>query len=424
MNRLLMLSWVGCCVAAAQTAPALSIDDAIREAVSNNLELAAARFDISVAEARRITARLRPNPVLTTSADHLDLLGTGYNTINNGGPNEYAVRTDFVLERGGKRAARMELAEAGRSLAELGFRESVRRLIFDVQSAALDVQLAKENLALAQDNLRSLSGIVEVNTVRVRDGDLAGVELSRSQIAAMQYQTSVRQAELQLRQAKTRLLLLLGRQDSSQDIDIISRMRRDSDGLKQEDIRSRARTLRPDLLATRQAQARNQSELRLQIAQGRIDYTAGVEYRRQQAASATGNSLGFFFSAPLPIFNRNQGEIVRAEREIEQARASVRALETRVESDVTVAWQQYTTSRGLLQDIETRMLGTARQVRDTTEYSYRRGEATLVEFLDAQRAFNDVMQSFNEARAGYARSLYLIDSVTGSSLPGDIASRP
>lgn len=424
MNRLLMLSWVGCCVAAAQTAPALSIDDAIREAVSNNLELAAARFDISVAEARRITARLRPNPVLTTSADHLDLLGTGYNTINNGGPNEYAVRTDFVLERGGKRAARMELAEAGRSLAELGFRESVRRLIFDVQSAALDVQLAKENLALAQDNLRSLSGIVEVNTVRVRDGDLAGVELSRSQIAAMQYQTSVRQAELQLRQAKTRLLLLLGRQDSSQDIDIISRMRRDSDGLKQEDIRSRARTLRPDLLATRQAQARNQSELRLQIAQGRIDYTAGVEYRRQQAASATGNSLGFFFSAPLPIFNRNQGEIVRAEREIEQARASVRALETRVESDVTVAWQQYTTSRGLLQDIETRMLGTARQVRDTTEYSYRRGEATLVEFLDAQRAFNDVMQSFNEARAGYARSLYLIDSVTGSSLRGDIASRP
>ena len=65
------------------------------------------------------------------------------------------------------------------------------------------------------------------------------------------------------------------------------------------------------------------------------------------------------------------------------------------------------------------MLAKAREVRDVTEYSYRRGEATLVEFLDAQRAFNDIMQSYGEARANYARSLYLIDSVTGSAMTAD-----
>ena len=70
------------------------------------------------------------------------------------------------------------------------------------------------------------------------------------------------------------------------------------------------------LFEVRQAQVRNQADLRLQIAQGKIDYTAGVEYRRQQAPTGMGNSLGFFFSAPLPVFNRNQGEIVRAQREI------------------------------------------------------------------------------------------------------------
>jgi cobalt-zinc-cadmium efflux system outer membrane protein len=68
------------------------------------------------------------------------------------------------------------------------------------------------------------------------------------------------------------------------------------------------------------------------------------------------------------------------------------------------------------------MLTKARDVRQTTEYSYRRGEATLVEFLDAQRAFNEVMQSYNEARANYARSLYGIDSVTGA-LPPQEATR-
>ena len=96
--------------------------------------------------------------------------------------------------------------------------------------------------------------------------------------------------------------------------------------------------------------------------------------------------------------------------------AQIRALEARVNTEVVTAWQQYSTSRGLLDDIEKRMLTKAKDVRQTTEYSYRRGEATLVEFLDAQRAFNDVMQSYNEARANFARSLYLIDSVTGSSI--------
>ena len=82
---------------------AMTSDGAIRQAI--NLDLAAARYSISVADARQITAKLRPNPVVSVSADHLDLLGTGYNTINNGG-RRYFFRTIFILERGGKRAAR------------------------------------------------------------------------------------------------------------------------------------------------------------------------------------------------------------------------------------------------------------------------------------------------------------------------------
>jgi len=399
----------------AQVQPSLTLEQAIQEAVANNLDLAAARYGISVAEARQITARLRPNPVVSLSADHLDMLGTGYNAINNAGPNEFAMRTDYLVERAGKRAARMELAASEKTLEELRFKDALRRLIFEVEEAFVDAQLAKERLALAQDNLRSLNGIVAINTERVRTGDLAEVELERSRLAALQYSTAVKQAELQLRQANNRLHLLLGRSGLADDLVIASVMRRDEARQEIEQIRGRAQARRPDLLQAHQAQVRNQADLRLQLAQGKIDYSAGMEYRRQQGINGLGNSLGFFISAPLPVFNRNQGEILRAQREGAQAAGLMRALEARVNSEVASAWQQYVTSRGLLEDIEATMLGKAKQVRDTTEYSYRRGEATLVEFLDAQRAFNDVMQSYNEARAGYARSLYLIDSVTASS---------
>jgi outer membrane protein, heavy metal efflux system len=398
----------------AQSSTPITLDEAVREAIAGNRDLAAARLDISVAEARQITARLRPNPVVTFTGDHLDLLGTGYNSINSAGPNEFSNRIDFILERGGKRAARMDVAALGKSVAELGVEEAIRRLMFEVESAFVDVQLAKENLGLSQDNLRSLNGIVSVNTERVRTGDLAAVELGRSQVAAMQSQTAVRQAELQLLQARNRLRLLLGRPELLNDFDVAGAIRRDDRRIELEDIRARAFTRRPDLLEARRVVARNQADMKLQLAQGKIDYTTGVEYRRQQAASGTGNSLGFFFSMPLPVFNRNQGEIARADREIAQAAAQLRALEARLNGEITGAWQQYSTSRGLLEDIEQRMLSKARDVRQATEYSYRRGEASLVEFLDAQRAFNDVMQNYNEARANYARSLYYIDSVTAS----------
>jgi cobalt-zinc-cadmium efflux system outer membrane protein len=415
-KRCFWLPLIGGSMLFGQAAGPLTLDGAVREAVSNNLDLTAAKFGISVAQARQITARLRPNPVVSLSADHLDLMGTGFNSANNAGPNEFAWRTDFVLERGRKREARMNLAAAEASAAELRFQDAVRRLVYDVQSAFVDVQAARETIRLAQDNLRTLNAIVAINTERVRTGDLAGVELERSRLAAMQYQTAVRQGELQLKQAIGRLQFLLGRTALSEDLDVAGPLRRDDGVLNLEAIRTGAMQHRPDLLETRQAEVRNQADLRLQIAQGRIDYSAGMEYRRQQGVNGTGNSLGFFVSAPLPVFNRNQGEILRAQREIGQATAQIHAQEARVTSEVAAAWQQYSSARALLDSIEKNMLVKAREVRDVTEYSYRRGEATLVEFLDAQRAFNDIMQSYGDARANYARSLYLIDSVTGSSL--------
>lgn len=128
--------------------------------------------------------------------------------------------------------------------------------------------------------------------------------------------------------------------------------------------------------------------------------------------------MGVYFSMPLKIFNKNQGEIARAQREITLAGARVEALETSIETEVERAYRQYAVSKQLLTSVEIDMLPKARSVRDTTEYSYRRGEASLVEFLDAQRAFNDAMQTFNEARANYARSLYLIDTVSGATVSG------
>src|SRR4051794_23990281 len=105
---LCMLSTSGRLVSAGKTE--VTIAEAVAEAIENNPALIAERAGISVAQTALITARLRPNPVLSYSADHLDALGTGFNDTNNAGPPELALRIDMPWERGHKRTLRMETA--------------------------------------------------------------------------------------------------------------------------------------------------------------------------------------------------------------------------------------------------------------------------------------------------------------------------
>src|SRR5437868_4760015 len=104
-------------ILSAQTPP-LTIEQAVQRAVTSNLDLAAQRYNVSVAEARQITASLRPNPVLTVSGQTLNLLGARYTPDSPLGPNQLTVHTEFPIERGHKREERAEVAKQEKSLAE------------------------------------------------------------------------------------------------------------------------------------------------------------------------------------------------------------------------------------------------------------------------------------------------------------------
>jgi cobalt-zinc-cadmium efflux system outer membrane protein len=376
----------------------------------------AERYNLSIADARRITARLRPNPIFSAGADYQDILGSGFasNPNWNAGPPEVNFRIDFLLERGGKRQHRMEVADNAKAVAEMQLLDATRLLILDVQNAIADLLLAKANLALAAENLKAFNEIVAINTAKVKAGDLAEVELVRSKLAALQFQNAVRQQETNLRIARNRLQALMGRAVPKPDFDIAGDFRRDDIPADMESIRQQALQFRPDLQALTRDEARSTADTKLQIAQGKVDYTLGTMYHRQYGnADPNANAMGFFFSAPLPVFNRNQGEIERARQEQRQIEARIQALKAAIQIEVENAFLRFVTARDLLKGIESNMLQQAQDVRQTMEYSYRRGEASLVEFLDAQRAFNDTMQSYNEARAEFARSLYLTDSISG-----------
>ena len=320
------------------------------------------------------------------------------------------------MERGGKRGHRVTTAEAETSVARLNFLDSVRTTVFEVQSAFVDGLLARAALALAHENQASQKRIVAVNADRLAAGDIAELELIRSRLSALTYDNAVRVAELNLRATLTDLQKLLGRARSNPMFEIEGELRQDAEIPDLDLVRKQALEHRPDLLAMREDLKRAQANFDLQLAQGKVDYSVGAEYRRQQGVNGTSNSLGFFFSVPLAVYDRNQGEIEGASRERQQIQIQIRALEVAVTSEIEVAHQRLLTARSLLQSIEEEMLQEARDVRDITEFSYKSGDATLLELLDAQNAFNETIQTYDEARAEYARALYFIESVTGKAV--------
>jgi cobalt-zinc-cadmium efflux system outer membrane protein len=396
----------------------LTIEGAVDEAVQRNLGLLAERANLSIAEAGLITARLRPNPVLSGGANSLDWLGTGFNEINNAGPQEYAVRVDVPFERAHKRELRTEVADQAKRLAEAQFADAVRRLRLDVTLAGIDVLEAKARLELAQDNLQALERLLQLNERRLTSGAIPQLEVSRSRVAMLQYRGNVRTAQLALTEARLKLLPLLGKKPDEEPIDIDDRLGVTPAPASPDSrvLQDAARATRPDLLAAQLEQARTQADLRLQIAQGKVDYALGAEYRRQQGVNGRGNLLGLFFSVPLPMFNRNQGEIARAEAEGDKANRSVTAVETNLAGEVASAYEAFDSSRQLLIEIERDLLTPTTEARAGTIYMYQAGATSLLDVLDAQRAYNDTMDTYYSAQAAYRRAQATLALVVGRDI--------
>jgi cobalt-zinc-cadmium efflux system outer membrane protein len=382
----------------------MTIEGAVTEAVQNNLTLLAERANLSIADAGLVTARLRPNPVLSGSAESLDILGTGFDEVNQAGPPQYSVRVDVPFERGGKRDLRVDAAGQKRQVAEAEFAESVRRLKLDVALASIDVLETKAKLLLAEDNLRALEQLVRLNEQRFSSGAIPQLEVTRSRVAMLQYRSAVRTAQLAVNEARLKLLPLLGRQPDEAPVDIDDTLTTVAQNPDLPQLQQTARVARPDLVALRSDQARSIAELRLEQAQGKVDYTLGAEYRREQGVNGRGNMLGFFVSVPLPFSNRNQGEIARADAERDKAQRLLRAGETSVAGEVAAAYQEFESARALLADIERDLLAPTQEARASVTYVYQAGATSLLDVLDAQRAFNDTMDTYYSAQAAYRRA--------------------
>jgi len=375
--------------------------------VAVNPILLAARMGIEESRAQEITAYLRPNPTFTASADQLHPFrsyGALQDSLNT-------VSISYLFERMSKRGLRRESAQKGTAVAVSQLADQERSLLFTLRSAFIQVLQQKAVLALAQENLAYYDKVLDVSAERFRKGDIARIDLDRLQLQRVQFESDVQTALVNLRTAKIQLLMLLNDRTPVEQFDVKGSFDFSEQVSPLDEFRSIALDTRPDLRAAKQSIDLARTNQQLAEANASTDPTVGIDYG--QSLPSLPNYAGVFVSIPLRIFDRNQGERLRTKLDIGRNERLRDAAEAQLYNDVDSAYAALSSTVILLKPYKTHYLEQAVTVRDTVTFSYQRGGASLLDFLDAQRDYRSVQLGYLNLVGSYLSAAAQLNLAVG-----------
>jgi outer membrane protein, heavy metal efflux system len=389
----------------------ITLDEAIQMALEHNHNLKAARTTIQQSEATEITANLRPNPVLTADAQFLpifqpDKFSADYiNTIA-----QFDLGVSYLFERGRKRQHRLQAARDVTAQTRSLVADNERSLAFMTASEFVTVQLSESTLELAEQDFKSFQNTVDISDARYKAGDISEGDFLKIHLQLLQFQQDVAQARLARVQALVGLRQLLGYESVPADFDVAGAFDYQPVKLKLEDLQAKALAERPDLRAARQGVTAANSQYQLARANGKVDVIGTFNYDHVSDA----NTGSFFGSFQIPIFNRNQGEIARTHFAITQADELRLAASDLVMTDVSDAYEGVRDNDEVVVLYRSGYLDEARLSLEISEYAYKRGAASLLDFLDAERSYRSTQLAYRQALASYLTAVEQLREAVGT----------
>jgi len=288
--------------------------------------------------------------------------------------------------------------------------DSERSLAFQVAAQFTSVQLAESALDLAQQSLKSFQDTVDISKERYRAGDISEDDYLKIKLQLLQFQTDASQARLARVQALANLRQLLGYESVPADYDVAGAFDYQPVSAHLEDLQAKALATRPDLRAAQQGVTAANSQYALAKANGKRDVTGQINYTHIYGL----NLVSLFGSIQLPIFDRNQGEIGRTRFAITQAQEQQKFANDQVLTDVQDAYEGLQTNDQIIQLYRSGYLDEAQQDRDISEYAYKRGAASLLDFLDAERSYRATQLAYRQALASYLLALEQLRQAVGT----------
>ena len=393
--------------AEAPAVSALNMEQAVAIALQKNRAVIAARLDIEAAQLDRVAAGIYPNPTFSYTLGNI-VLGAG-NTQGgavNPGPFDQTVHSlgiSEVIDVWNKRGTRIQAADHGVELKRLQVEDALREIVFSVRSAYADVAREQTENNLAREVRARHEDTVRLSRSRQQAGEISDAELRKIELEGLRYVTAVLDADTELETARAKLAGLMGLPPAvSPGLRLVETPPARTP-LSIAALTQKAVSLRPDLRANKEARAFADATLTSAKREAYPDLSLGVTYTHSgfTVSGDNPNSLALSLSFPLPVFDRNQAAIGRANLDVRRADNEAERLVLNVQHEVAEAVRREERARALLDIYEGGMLQRADDALRVAEKSYKAGAVSLLELLEAQR-------TYLETRADYLRAQHVV----------------
>lgn len=389
----------------------ISLDEAVQLALANNPTIRATRTLVDQSRDEEITANLRPNPILIADSLFVPLFSPGQLTSDNiNTVTEFDLGASYLFERGKKRQHRLEAARDLTAVTTSQVADAERALTFSVAQQYVSVLLAESTLDFAKQDLASFQNTVDISQAQYKAGQISEGDYLKIKLQLLLFQTDVSSAQLARVQALVGLRQLLGYQSVPADYDVSGTLAYQPLKLDREHLQALALQLRPDLRAALQGVTASQSQYSLAKANGKQDLNFTFDYTHVSGFENGSFTVNF----PLPIFNRNQGEIARTQAAILQAQDSELAAREAVTTDVANSYEAVQANGQIVALYQSGYLDQAKQSRDISQYAYQRGAASLLDLLDAERSYRATQLAYLQSEASYQLALEQLREAVGT----------
>ena len=399
-----------------EPAVGITIRDAIDRLLHLNLELRAQKMEISKSRADVLTAGLRGNPLVYTDSSMVP-----YGNFDNsgGGPTQYDANITLPIDFNRKREKRIAVATRAQRITETLYQDAIRVQIDNLYTAWTDVLAAQATLRFLEAGMKSLEAQREATASLVASRELSQTELNNVEIQIDSTDLRLLEARETLDDAKRTLAAMLSIPVAEAErFPVRGRLRwLHLQPPPVDELIAQAIHHRPDLHAFRLGIDRARSEVRLAHA-NRIDdafllYQPFTAQEGLDPGDRASYSWAMGITLPLPIFNRNQGNIARAEHTVVQTRIQSKNLERQVRLEVERAEAAFQVTRATIRRIQDEILPAAQENLNLTLASPDPDEPVAISRIEAQRSYAEITQQYLDALVRHRRSMFRLNTVVG-----------
>jgi outer membrane protein, heavy metal efflux system len=399
----------------------VTLDRAIDVTLERSLDLKSKYREIPMARADILQANLRSNPVFYQDGQLLQYHGTStaFSRAAPGGPSQFDTNITYPLDFSHKRLARTVVAARAERVLEAQYQDAVRQRIDDVYSAFVTALAARQTLRYAASSVKGLEDLTARNEDLFLRGAITQGDLNRIKIRLRNAKLGVVDSEAAYRKAKLDLGSLMNltlKEIASLEIrGTIQDVAPPPPSV--EELLKIALADRPDVLSMRFGVGRAEADVRLAKANAFNDVFVLWQPYTFQDNSPYGlksqYSWALGVTVPLPIYNRNQGGILRSKINVTQSQMQLADLERQTQIDVEEAIQEYEVTRQEVVELHDEVNPRAEQVLLEVKRLYIDGARSVLDYLDAQLEYNQTVKQYLDTAVRHRRSMLSLNTVVG-----------